>query len=127
MRTLLAAVFLAAAGPLTAVAADCAATQRGCLAQCDTAYPPRRDDLGHAGCAARCAWESTTCTAQEALDQTQTALDRDLRPWLDDQAAKWQRFLDGFRGDRPAEPPRSRPPGSPGVAPGAARDRGTSL
>src|SRR5476649_1513668 len=122
MRILLAAVFLVAAGPLTALAADCAATQRSCLAQCDAAYPGR-DDMGHAGCATRCAWEGTTCTAQQALDQTQTALDRDLKPWLADQAGKWQRFLDGFRGDRPAEPPRSRPPSSPGGAP----DRGTSL
>jgi hypothetical protein len=123
MRTLLAAVFLAAAGPLTAMADDCAATQRSCLAQCDMAYPPRRDDMGRAGCATRCTWEGTTCAAQQALDQTQAALDRDLKPWLADQAGKWQRFLDGFRGQHAPEPPRSRPDGWPGGAP----DRGTSL
>jgi hypothetical protein len=117
MRTWLAAVFLSAAGPLTATAAaDCAAIQRLCLAQCDQAYPSSRDDMGHAGCAARCGWDGTACTAQRALDETSTALERDLKPWLSDQAGKWQHFLDGFRGRSPAEPPRSRPDPDRGVA-----------
>jgi|SRR5271156_139916 len=109
MRTWLAAVFLVAAGPLTAEAADCAAAQRLCLAQCDQAYKPSRDDMGHTGCAARCGWDGAACTAQGALDETSTALERDLKPWLSDQAGKWQRFLDGFRGSRPVEPPRASP------------------
>ncbi|MEJ0070604.1 MAG: hypothetical protein WDO24_19965 [Pseudomonadota bacterium] len=130
MRILLAAVFLApalaVAGPLAAD--DCAAPQRSCLAQCDKAYPPSRDDMGHTGCAARCNWEGTACAAQQALDQTQAALDRDLKPWLADQAGKWQRFLDGFRG-RPPEPPQSRPDGPFGRNPSGPNpsDRSTSL
>jgi hypothetical protein len=109
MRTWLAAVFLVAAGPLTAAAADCAAAQRLCLAQCDRAYPPSRDDMGHTGCAARCGWDGAACSAQNALDETSTALEHDLRPWLSDQAGRWQRLLDGFRGKNPAEPPRTSP------------------
>jgi len=108
MRTWLAAVFLLAAGPLTAKAADCAAAQRLCLAQCDQAYPASRDDMGHTGCAARCGWDATACSAQSALDDTSAAFEHDLMPWLSDQAGKWQRFLDGFRGTRPAAPPPAR-------------------
>src|SRR5215469_15074725 len=100
MRTLLAAVFFAAAGPLTAAAADCAALQQGCRAQCARAYPVP-DDAGRAGCAARCDWEGATCTARQALDDTSAALEHDLKPWLADQAAKWQRFFDGFKAARP--------------------------
>jgi hypothetical protein len=115
MRTWLAAVFLVAAGPLTAAAAECAATQRLCLAQCDQTYPSRIDDMGHAGCAARCGWESTACSAQSALDDSSAALTRDLTPWLTDQAGRLQRFIDGFRGRAPAEPPRSTPDPGRGI------------
>jgi len=116
MRPLLAAVFLAAAGPLTATAADCPALQQACRAQCERGYPDPGDS-GRAGCAARCDWEGATCTARQALDDTSAALQHDLKPWLADQAAKWQRFLDGFKaapGGRPAEPPPARP--EPGIA-----------
>jgi hypothetical protein len=109
MRILAAAVFLAAAlwlGP--SLAADCVADQRLCLKQCDTAYPVQRDDMGHAGCLARCALDGASCEARRAVDETQATLDQTVKPWMEDQAGKWQRFLDGFRG-RPAGPPRSTP------------------
>ena len=116
MRTGLAAVFLAAAWAGTALGAPpetCTANPRSCQAQCDQAYPDR-DDMGRAGCLARCSWDGAACAAQRALDDTQVAIDRELKPWLADQASRWQRFLDGFRqggaGDRPGEPPRSSPP-----------------
>jgi hypothetical protein len=117
MRTGLAAVFLAAAwaGPaLGAPPEACTASPTSCQAQCDQTYPASRDDLGRAGCLARCSWDGAACAAQRALDDTQVAIDRDLKPWLADQASRWQRFLDGFRqggaGDRPGEPRRSSPP-----------------
>jgi hypothetical protein len=75
--------------------------------------------MGYAGCQARCSWEGASCATQRALDDTRTAVDRDLKPWLADQADKWQRFLDGFRrggapeDTRPAAPPRRRPDGAP--------------
>jgi hypothetical protein len=111
MRTLLAAVFLAAAGPLPAIAADCAAVQRSCRAQCEAAYAG--NDAGRAGCAARCGWDGAACTAQRALDDSAAVIEHDVQPWLADQADRWQRFLDGFKGNRPAEPPRSKP--APGI------------
>jgi hypothetical protein len=116
MRTGLAAVFLAAAWAGTALGAPaetCTAGQQSCLAQCEQAYPASRDDMGRAGCLARCSWDGAACAAQRALDETQAAIDRDVKPWLEDQASRWQRFLDGFRqggaGDRPGDPPRSTP------------------
>ena len=124
MRVLAAAVFVAtawAAAPFDAAAADaCAAAHRGCIAQCDRSFPAQRDDLGRAGCQARCGWDGATCAAQGALDETRSTLDRDLKPWLTDQADRWQRFLDGFRrggaGERPGEPPHSRPDRGPGTS-----------
>jgi hypothetical protein len=113
MRILAAAVFLAAAlwlGP--SLAADCVADQRSCLKQCDTAYPVRRDDMGHAGCTARCALDGASCEARRAVDETQATLDQTVKPWVEDQAGIWQRFLDGFRG-RPIAPPRSTPDSDP--------------
>ena len=125
MRMLAAAVFLGIAWAgatlgATALGAEvdaCSAVHRGCLAQCERDYPMRHDDMGRAGCQARCSWEGAACAAQGALDETRTTLDRDLRPWLADQAGKWQRFLDGFRNGpgRPEERPRSPDP-APGTS-----------
>jgi hypothetical protein len=116
MRIGLAAVFLAAAWAGTALGAPaetCTTTQQSCRAQCDQAYPERRDDMGRAGCLARCSWDGAACSAGRALDDTQAAIDHDLKPWLSDQAGRWQRFIDGFRqggtSERPGQPPRARP------------------
>ena len=124
MRSLAAAVFLGLlAGPAGAAEPDaCAAAHRSCIAQCRQSFPASRDDMGYAGCQARCSWDGASCATQRALDDTRAAVDRDLKPWLADQADKWQRFLDGFRrggvpdggAPRPAEPPRSRPDRTPG-------------
>ena len=88
--------------------------------------------MGHAGCLARCSWDATACAAREALDDTRTTLDRDVKPWLADQASRWQRFLEGFRGRSGAPQgdalPRSTPPGAtPDHTPDRNPDRGTSL
>ena len=119
MRSSAAAVFLGIAwagvvlgGPARAEADLCTIQQRGCLAQCDKTYPASREDAGHAGCLARCSWDAVSCATQHALDDTRAAVDRDLKPFLADQAGKWQRFLDGFRRGGQggtADPPSSRP------------------
>ncbi len=104
---------------------SCGALQRGCAAQCDETFPKRLDDMGHAGCLTRCSWDATTCAARRAIDDGQATLERDLTPWLSDQASRWQRFIDGFRRGRPddlPEPPRANP-----FHREPAPERGTSL
>jgi hypothetical protein len=126
------AACLAAAGWIGAAhAGDCRMPHRSCLAQCDQDFPASRDDMGHAGCLARCGLDHATCEAHRAYDETQAALENTVKPWLADQAGRWQRFLDGFRqgrdgGEAPnspaprSGPPRSAPPDSP-PEPGSRR------
>ena len=122
-------MLIAAAGAGTAFGTPldaCTVGQRVCSTACDQDFPAKRDDMGHAGCLARCSWDATACAARQALDDTQTTLDRDVKPWLADQASRWQRFLDGFRGR--GELPHSSPPDArPGAKPDRNTDRGTSL
>jgi hypothetical protein len=135
IRGVVLGLLIAAAGAGTALATPvdaCTVGRRACAATCDQDYPAKRDDMGHAGCLARCSWDDTACTARQALDDTQTTLDRDVKPWLADQAGRWQRFLDGFRGRGGApqggEFPHSSPPDArPGAKPDRNPDRGTSL
>ena len=128
-------IVVAAAAPATARGTPldaCTVGQRACATACDHSFPPSRDDMGHTGCLARCSWDATACAAREALDDTSATLDRDVKPWLADQASRWQHFLEGFRGRGGASPgdgpPRSTPPDAkPDRNPDRNPDRGTSL
>lgn len=115
---LAAAVCVIAAGWTGAAtaASACAAPHRQCLAQCDAKFPPKPDDLGHAGCFARCGWDQATCEAKRAVDEGHAALER-AKPALEAELNRWQRLLDGFRqggaGSTPipdaAPAPRAKP------------------
>ena len=130
-RGVLLGILVAGVGAGAALGAPldvCAAGQHACAAACDRDYPASRDDMGHAGCLARCSWDATACGARQALDDTQTTLDHEVKPWLTDQASRWQRFLDGFRGRGGATPGGGTPPDvKPEAKPDRNPDRGTSL
>lgn len=76
---------------------SCLAQQEACYATCREKHP--EDDPALMGCQARCTTDRAACEAVEGYNAA--------KPWLEEQAERIKRFLDGFIN------PQSPPPRSP--------------
>lgn len=84
----------------SATSTQCAKSFDACLAECKSKYA--NDASGHAACVPQCSGKYAACDAGVAYDKA--------KPWVEEQAAKTNKFLDNLLENLKKDEPKEDAP-----------------